>query len=99
MIQGLRIDHIDGLQDPTVYIARLRKLFGDNCYIVAEKILEASEKIPAHWKLQGTSGYEFLAYTNRLMTSRQGAEQLKQFYGEILPVHRHGYHKDTKRLL
>src|SRR5688572_22876706 len=85
MIQGLRIDHIDGLHDPPLYIERLRKLFGDDCYIVAEKILEASEKIPFRWKLQGTSGYEFLAYTNRLLTSRQGAEQLQKVYREIIP--------------
>jgi (1->4)-alpha-D-glucan 1-alpha-D-glucosylmutase len=85
LIQGLRIDHIDGLYDPTAYIERLRAVFGEDCYIVAEKILEASEKIPRRWKLQGTSGYEFLAYTNRLLTSREGAEQLKQFYNELIP--------------
>lgn len=85
IIHGLRIDHIDGLYDPTQYIGRLRKLFGDDCYIVAEKILEASEKIPARWKLDGTSGYEFLAYTNRLLTNRNGAEQLREFYRELLP--------------
>lgn len=85
IIQGLRIDHIDGLYDPAQYVERLRAAFGDDCYIVAEKILEASEKIPAHWKLNGTSGYEFLAYTNRLLTSSEGAKQLEQFYLQILP--------------
>lgn len=86
IIHGLRIDHIDGLYDPTQYIERLRTLFGEDCYIIAEKILEASEKIPARWKLNGTSGYEFLSYTNRLLTSRTGTEELQQYYKELVPA-------------
>lgn len=84
IIHGLRIDHIDGLYNPTQYISRLRKLFGKGCYIIAEKILEANEHIPSRWKLNGTSGYEFLSYTNRLLTSGTGAEQLLQFYRELV---------------
>jgi (1->4)-alpha-D-glucan 1-alpha-D-glucosylmutase len=85
IIHGLRIDHIDGLYDPTQYIDRLRHLFGEEVYIIAEKILEASENIPSRWKLNGTSGYEFLAYTNRLLTSSSGSEQLQQIYRELVP--------------
>jgi (1->4)-alpha-D-glucan 1-alpha-D-glucosylmutase len=85
LIQGLRIDHIDGLKDPLQYISRLRKRFGENCYIIAEKILESKEDIPEHWPLQGTSGYEFLAYINQLMTSRKGAKELLSFYRELMP--------------
>jgi|ADGO01.1.fsa_nt_gi maltooligosyl trehalose synthase (EC 5.4.99.15) len=81
---GCAIDHIDGLYNPTQYISRLRKLFGKGCYIIAEKILEANEHIPSRWKLNGTSGYEFLSYTNRLLTSGTGAEQLLQFYRELV---------------
>lgn len=85
MLHGLRIDHIDGLCDPTQYIERLRNLFGEDCFIIAEKILEASEKIPGRWKLNGTSGYEFLSNINRLLTSSAGAELLQQFYRELIP--------------
>ena len=85
IIQGFRIDHIDGLKDPAVYIQRLRSLFGENCYIIAEKILEANERIPESWPLQGTSGYEFLAYVNQLFTDRKGAKQLIQFYERLVP--------------
>lgn len=85
LIQGLRIDHIDGLNDPSEYIKRLRKLFGESCYIIAEKILEAKEDMPEYWPLQGTSGYEFLSYTNQLFTSREGAKQLITFYQGLLP--------------
>jgi (1->4)-alpha-D-glucan 1-alpha-D-glucosylmutase len=85
MLHGLRIDHIDGLYDPTQYIERLRDLFGEDCYIIAEKILEANEQMPVRWKLNGTSGYEFLSYTSRLLTSSVGAEQLQQFFRQLQP--------------
>ena len=85
IVQGFRIDHIDGLKDPAVYIQRLRTLFGENCYIIAEKILEAKETIPSSWPLQGTSGYEFLAHVNQLFTDRKGAKQLVEFYEKLVP--------------
>ena len=85
IIQGFRIDHIDGLKDPFVYIQRLRAMFGDNCYIIAEKILEAKETIPLSWPLQGTSGYEFLAYVNQLFTDRKGARKLVEYYEKLVP--------------
>lgn len=85
IIQGFRIDHIDGLKDPAVYIQRLRKLFGSSCYIIAEKILEEMEVMPSSWPLQGTSGYEFLAYVNQLFTDKGGAKQLVEFYNTLVP--------------
>lgn len=85
LVQGLRIDHIDGLRDPAVYIGRLRELFGSNCYIIAEKILENQESIPSDWALQGTSGYEFLSVTNHLLTDFSGEQRLQQFYHELIP--------------
>lgn len=85
LIQGLRIDHIDGLYDPEQYIDRLRNLFGNDCYIIAEKILSGQEVLPASWKLEGTSGYEFLAYTNQLLTNRKGAAKLSAFYHSLMP--------------
>ena len=85
IFQGLRIDHIDGLKNPGQYIRRLRQLFGAECYIIAEKILEANEDMPEHWPLQGTSGYEFLSYVSQLMTDRQGAKQITAFYQRIIP--------------
>lgn len=85
LIQGLRIDHIDGLYDPALYIKQLRHLFGNDCYIVAEKILEGDEAIPADWLLQGTTGYEFLSSVSQLLTNRQGAIQLLKIYRALLP--------------
>lgn len=85
LIQGLRVDHIDGLKDPGQYITRLRKTFGQECYIIAEKILEEKEEMPLQWPLEGTSGYEYLAYTNQLMTNRKGAATLVDFYKQLVP--------------
>lgn len=85
LVQGLRIDHIDGLRDPAAYIQRLRLLFGSSCYIIAEKILESQETIPSDWALQGTSGYEFLSITNHLLTNPSGEHKLQTFYRELLP--------------
>lgn len=85
LIQGIRIDHIDGLKDPLTYLNRLRNLFGKDCYIIAEKILETREEIPHHWPIEGTSGYEFLSYVNQLVTNRKGAKQLVSFYRDLVP--------------
>ena len=85
LIQGFRIDHIDGLQDPAKYTHDLRHLMGDACYIIAEKILEAKEDMPTHWPLEGTSGYEFLSFLNQLLTYRKGARELLAFYHELTP--------------
>jgi (1->4)-alpha-D-glucan 1-alpha-D-glucosylmutase len=85
LVQGLRIDHIDGLYNPMQYIDRLRKSLGDDCYIIAEKILEYNESLPENWALQGTSGYEFLSVTNQLLTNRAGGEKLLRFYKELVP--------------
>lgn len=85
LIQGLRIDHIDGLQDPGTYVQRLRDLFGDTTYIIAEKILEAHETLPPAWRLNGTTGYEFLADINHLLTYARGEENISRFYRAQFP--------------
>lgn len=85
LIQGVRVDHIDGLRDPATYLKRLRNLFGEDCYIIAEKILESKEQLPHSWPLQGTSGYEFLSFASQLMTNRSGAKSLVSFYKDLVP--------------
>jgi (1->4)-alpha-D-glucan 1-alpha-D-glucosylmutase len=86
IIHGVRIDHIDGLNDPPKYLERLRNLLGPECYIIAEKILESEEKIPSTWQIQGTSGYEFLSFVNKLLTDRHGASELVSFYETLVPA-------------
>lgn len=85
LIHGLRIDHIDGLFDPEAYLLRLREMLGENLYIIVEKILESSEKLPRQWPVEGTSGYEFLAQVNHLFTQKEGEEEFTRVYDTISP--------------
>ena len=79
-LQGLRIDHIDGLAFPREYIQTLKRFFGEDCYTVAEKILAAGEQLPENWQLEGTSGYDFLSMVNQLLTDEVGYRELIAFY-------------------
>ncbi|MFN6946140.1 MAG: alpha-amylase family glycosyl hydrolase [Cytophagaceae bacterium] len=69
IIQGLRIDHIDGLFDPTVYLENLRTMAGKDTHITVEKILEPGESLPQKWPIQGNTGYDFLSLPNNLFTN------------------------------
>ena len=59
VIDGLRIDHVDGLRDPYGYLSRLRERT-PRAWIFVEKILAADEALPGNWPVQGTTGYEFM---------------------------------------
>ena len=83
VFQGLRIDHVDGLFDPTAYLEKLRELAGDQTYISVEKILEKNESLPAQWPVQGTTGYDFLAQVNNLMTNVAAEGKFTSFYQEL----------------
>lgn len=66
-IQGLRVDHPDGLADPGQYIERLRSLLPEGP-IWIEKILEPGEDLPASWNVEGTTGYDALGEVDRALT-------------------------------
>ena len=59
LIDGFRIDHIDGLANPRQYLADLQRATG-GCWVVAEKILEYDEALPADFECAGTTGYDSL---------------------------------------
>lgn len=80
IFQGLRVDHIDGLADPTEYLYNLREAVDDNVYITIEKILEAGEQLPSYWPVTGTTGYDFLAMANNIFTNKPGIKELQNFY-------------------
>jgi (1->4)-alpha-D-glucan 1-alpha-D-glucosylmutase len=66
-VDGLRIDHVDGLRDPLGYLERLRGAIGPETYLVVEKILEGDEQLRSSWPVDGTSGYDFLSQVNALL--------------------------------
>ncbi len=79
-VDGLRIDHVDGLLDPAEYLARLRGRIGDR-YLVVEKILGEDEALP-RWPVDGTTGYEFLRDTIEVLVDAEGARRLDAAFGE-----------------
>lgn len=85
LVQGLRIDHIDGLFDPEGYLEMLRAAVGSNQYLIIEKILEWEETLPLSWPIQGTSGYGFLATVNHLFTDLDKKASFNEFYKQLCP--------------
>ncbi len=80
LVDGLRVDHPDGLADPGGYLDRLGDATGD-AYVLVEKILEHSatahpEPLPSWWRTAGTTGYDALAEIDRVLTDPAGAETL-----------------------
>lgn len=74
-LQGLRIDHPDGLADPEGYLARLSAAT-HGAWIVVEKILEDEERLPTHWKTAGTTGYDASWRVGALLRDAAGAAPL-----------------------
>jgi malto-oligosyltrehalose synthase/4-alpha-glucanotransferase len=80
IFQGLRVDHIDGLQNPMEYLYRLREMAGDNVYIAIEKILQPDESLPVDFPVQGTTGYDFLGVANNLFINGKSKKLFGRFY-------------------
>jgi len=81
-LDGLRIDHPDGLRDPLTYFNRLRELLPDG-RIYVEKILENDERLMEDWPIDGTVGYDFLAKVNRLWMDDQRIDALTATYSDF----------------
>ena len=81
VLDGLRIDHPDGLRDPSQYLERLRDATG-GAWVVVEKILEPGERLPP-WPVAGTTGYDFLNLVGGLFVDQAGEEPLTKAYAEI----------------
>ncbi|WP_027861018.1 malto-oligosyltrehalose synthase [Marmoricola sp. URHB0036] len=75
LVDGLRIDHPDGLRDPEGYLDHLADLTSGG-YTLVEKILEPGEDLPRGWAMDGTTGYDVLALLDRVLTDPAGEEPL-----------------------
>ena len=88
VIDGVRIDHPDGLRDPLEYFRRLRER-APEAWIIGEKILEPGEFLRESWPIEGTSGYDFLNVALNVLVSHEGMEQLNEIYEDFTaePTH------------
>ncbi|MFB7245849.1 malto-oligosyltrehalose synthase [Streptomyces populi] len=75
VIEGLRVDHPDGLADPDAYLRRLHEATGGR-WTVVEKILADGEPLPPAWPVAGTTGYDALRHVDGLFTDEAGASRL-----------------------
>jgi (1->4)-alpha-D-glucan 1-alpha-D-glucosylmutase len=76
-VAGVRIDHIDGLADPQVYLDRLADTAP---YLLVEKIVGQGEELPATWPVAGTTGYEFIAVLADLFIDRAQEAEITRAY-------------------
>jgi (1->4)-alpha-D-glucan 1-alpha-D-glucosylmutase len=88
VLDGLRIDHVDGLLNPKEYLQRLRATVsaipgGEQFYLVVEKILAGHESLRGDWPVDGTTGYEFTNLVLGLLIDPEGAAAFTQQYVEF----------------
>ncbi len=79
LVDGLRIDHPDGLSDPAGYLERLAGAT-DGVWTVVEKILEPGEELPQTWPVAGTTGYDFVHVVGGLLRAPAGVATLTDWW-------------------
>jgi (1->4)-alpha-D-glucan 1-alpha-D-glucosylmutase len=82
ILDGVRVDHPDGLRDPQLYFERLRA-GSPQAWIVAEKILQPEEPLRISWPIDGTTGYDFLNACNGLLVYGEGLKELTEVYSNF----------------
>lgn len=95
LIDGVRIDHVDGLRDPAGYCRALRERLDEleplrpdtappgPAYLIVEKILGADERLPDDWRVDGTTGYDFMNAVSGLQHDPDGEDPLSDLWAEV----------------
>ncbi len=83
LVDGIRLDHVDGLYDPAAYCRRLREVVGPEFYVVAEKILSGNEPLDEQLLVDGTTGYGALNALNRLFVKPENERKLLRIYSRF----------------
>ena len=91
-VDGLRVDHPDGLYDPAQYFERLRHGIAvaanhsesRSRYVVIEKILTGPERLPAQWPICGTTGYDFANLVNSLFVEPTAVRRMERIYRNFI---------------
>ena len=89
VVQGLRIDHVDGLFNPASYCRLLHdraKALGQSLYLVVEKILARSEAIRVDWPIDGTTGYDFMNEVNGLFVDAKSEASFDRLYRQFAGI-------------
>ena len=93
IVDGLRVDHSDGLWDPAEYFRRLQagclaaRETNRPFYIVTEKILVGSETLRPDWDIEGTTGYDFLRSVNGLFVDTRGRRAFRRLFESLARIH------------
>ncbi len=82
LVDGLRVDHPDGLRDPGRYLEDLAALTG-GAYVLVEKILEPGEELPTSWATAGTTGYDAMALIDRVLVDPAGEAPLDELESRL----------------
>jgi (1->4)-alpha-D-glucan 1-alpha-D-glucosylmutase len=92
-VAGVRLDHTDGLYDPAAYFVKLRTTLEEarrarnanpeDLYIVAEKILSTGEELPESWKIEGTTGYDFLVQASGVFVDASAEKAFTTLWNEV----------------
>lgn len=105
VLDGIRVDHPDGLRDPRQYFERLRQNAPD-VWIIGEKILEPGETLRGDWPIDGTTGYDYLNQVNGLFIESGNEQALTSFYAaftqeptDYADICRHKKHQVLRQLL
>jgi (1->4)-alpha-D-glucan 1-alpha-D-glucosylmutase len=102
-VTGVRIDHVDGLQNPKKYLIDLQKHYQDGtdeetdahlspdngCYLIVEKILEENEQLRTDWPVHGTTGYDFAYEATQLLVDSGNADRFSRIYREFIDRYVH----------
>ncbi len=95
LIDGFRVDHVDGLTDPGAYCRRLRARLDElaplrppeappgPAWLVVEKILAHGEALPIDWRVDGTTGYDFMNEVSALLHAPSGEEEFGRLWASI----------------
>ena len=105
LLDGVRVDHVDGLFDPAGYLQSLRESLDERAAgrgahppIYVEKILEHDERLRDSWPVAGTTGYEVLNDIEAVLIDARGSERIEQIYRELLGLGERGpYFREVAR--
>ncbi len=95
-VDGIRVDHPDGLSDPGGYLRMLRAAIGPDRWLLVEKILGVGEELPVSWPVDGTTGYEALREVCGVFVDPGGAGLLTQFAAEHIGTKESAHHAEHR---